>query len=105
MNPPKLTPKIPPVVPPVIPPEQSLITYPSAFPIKVMGAQVEGFLEAVLAVTRQFDPGFDPATVEIRSSSGGRYLGITVTVTATSREQLDELYRTLSTHPMVKVVL
>ena len=105
MNPPKLTPKTPPVIPPVIPPEQSLITYPSAFPIKVMGAQVEGFLEAVLAVTRQFDPGFDPATVEIRSSSGGRYLGITVTVTATSREQLDELYRTLSTHPMVKVVL
>ena len=105
MNPPKLTRKTPPVIPPVIPPEQSLITYPSAFPIKVMGAQVEGFLEAVLAVTRQFDPGFDPATVEIRSSSGGRYLGITVTVTATSREQLDELYRTLSTHPMVKVVL
>ena len=105
MNPPKLTPNTPPVIPPVIPPEQSLITYPSAFPIKVMGAQVEGFLEAVLAVTRQFDPGFDPATVETRSSSGGRYLGITVTVTATSREQLDELYRTLSTHPMVKVVL
>ena len=97
MSPPKITPDIP--------PEQSLITYPSAFPIKVMGAQVEGFLEAVLAVTRRFDPGFDPATVETRSSSGGRYLGITVTVTATSRAQLDELYRTLSTHPMVKVVL
>ena len=94
-----------PDIPPDIPPEPSLITYPSAFPIKVMGAQVPGFLEAVLAVTRQFDPGFDPETVETRSSSGGRYLGITVTVTATSREQLDELYRTLSTHPMVKVVL
>ena len=51
MNPPKLTPN----TPPVIPPEQSLITYPSAFPIKVMGAQVQGFLEAVLAVTHQFD--------------------------------------------------
>ena len=95
----------PPKIVPDIPPEQSLITYPCAFPIKVMGAQVEGFLAAVLAVTRQFDPGFDPATVETRSSSGGRYLGITVTVTATSREQLDELYRALATHPMVKVVL
>ena len=101
MNPPQRPPKIA----PDSAPEQSLISYPSAFPIKVMGAQVEGFLEAVLAVTRQFDPGFDPATVETRSSSGGRYLGITVTVTATSREQLDELYRALSTHPMVKVVL
>ena len=89
----------------LIPPEQSLIEYPSAFPIKVMGAHVEGFVEAVTAVVLQFDPGFDPASVELRPSRGGNYLGVTVTVTATSREQLDELYRTLSTHPMVKVVL
>lgn len=88
-----------------IPPEQSLIEYPSAFPIKVMGAHVEGFVEAIVMVARQFDPGFDPATVEQRPSKGGNYLGLTITVTATSREQLDELYRTLSTHPMVKVVL
>ena len=47
----------------------------------------------------------DAGTVELRESSGGKYLGVTITVTATSREQLDELYRTLSTHPMVKVVL
>lgn len=88
-----------------IPPEQSLIEYPSAFPIKVMGAQVEGFVEAVVSVACQFDPGFDPASVETRPSRAGNYLGITITVTATSREQLDELYRTLSTHPMVKLVL
>jgi putative lipoic acid-binding regulatory protein len=88
-----------------IPPEQSLIEYPSAFPIKVMGAHAEGFVEAIVAVARQFDPGFDPATVEQRPSKGGNYLGLTITITATSREQLDELYRTLSTHPMVKVVL
>jgi putative lipoic acid-binding regulatory protein len=90
---------------PDIPPEQSLITYPSAFPIKVMGEQVEGFVEAVVAVARHFDPGFDADTIERRPSSTGRYLGLTITVTATSREQLDELYRTLSTHPMVKIVL
>lgn len=88
-----------------IPPEQSLIQYPSAFPIKVMGAKVEGFVEAVVAVACHFDPGFDVSTVERRESSGGKYLGVTITVTAHSREQLDELYRTLSTHPMVKVVL
>jgi putative lipoic acid-binding regulatory protein len=90
---------------PQIPPEQSLIEYPSAFPIKVMGAHVEGFVEAVVEVARRFDPGFDAATVEKRPSRAGNYLGVTITVTATSREQLDELYRTLSTHPMVKVVL
>ncbi len=88
-----------------MPPEPSLIEYPSAFPIKVMGAKVDGFLEAVVAVARHFDPDFDANSVEQRPSSGGKYLGLTITVTATSREQLDELYRTLSTHPMVKVVL
>lgn len=88
-----------------IPPEQSLIEYPSAFPIKVMGEQVEGFVEAMLHVAQQFDPAFDPAAVEHRPSRNGRYLGLTLTITATSRAQLDELYRTLSTHPMVKVVL
>lgn len=90
---------------PEIPPEQSLIDYPSAFPIKVMGAHVEGFVDAVVAVAVQFDPGFDPRTVQTRPSKGGNYLGVTITITATSREQLDQLYRTLSTHPMVKVVL
>jgi uncharacterized protein len=84
---------------------ESLIEYPSQFPIKVMGERVDGFVEAVTMVALHFDPGFDAATVELRESSGGKYLGVTITVTATSREQLDELYRTLSTHPMVKIVL
>ncbi len=88
-----------------IPPGQSLIEYPSAFPIKVMGTQAEGFTEAVVSIARQFDSTFDASSVESRPSKGGKYLGLTITVTATSREQLDELYRTLSTHPMVKVVL
>ena len=87
------------------PPEKSLIEYPSGFPIKVMGTHVEGFTEAIVAIARHFDPGFDPASVESRPSKAGNYLGLTITVTATSREQLDELYRTLSTHPMVRYVL
>lgn len=85
--------------------KDSLITYPSRFPIKVMGAKVDGFVHAVTEVARRFDPEFDASTVELRDSKAGNYLGVTITVTATSREQLDELYRTLSTHPMVKVVL
>ena len=90
---------------PEIPPERSLIEYPSAFPIKVMGAHVAGFTEAVVAVAQRHDPGFDPASVESRPSKGGNYLGLTITITATSREQLDAIYRELSSHPMVKVVL
>ena len=87
------------------PSKESLIEYPSRFPIKVMGAKADGFVHAITSVARQFDPEFDASSVELRDSSAGNYLGITITVTVTSREQLDELYRTLSTHPMVKVVL
>ncbi|MEO5698383.1 MAG: DUF493 family protein [Burkholderiaceae bacterium] len=90
---------------PDIPPEQSLIEYPSAFPIKVLGLNVDGFVHAITRIAAQFDPDFDAGTVELRPSKGDKYLGVTVTVTATSRAQLDEIYRTLSTHPMVKVVL
>jgi putative lipoic acid-binding regulatory protein len=90
---------------PTIPPGESLIEYPSAFPIKVMGGNVPGFETAIVEVAQRFDPSFDASTVEVRPSRAGNYLSVTVTVTATSREQLDDLYRALSAHPMVKVVL
>jgi putative lipoic acid-binding regulatory protein len=85
--------------------KDSLIEYPSKFPIKVMGVNVEGFVHAVTQVAERFDPSFDATTIELRNSKAGNYLGVTITVTATSREQLDDLYRALSSHPMVKVVL
>lgn len=84
---------------------ESLIEYPSRFPIKVVGVNEDGFVTAMTHIARQFDPGYDAASVELRESGGGKYLGVTLTITATSREQLDELYRTLSTHPQVKWVL
>lgn len=87
------------------PRKESLIEYPSKFPIKVMGDDVEGFVHAVTEVAERFDPTFDAATIELRKSSGGKYLGVTITVLAISREQLDDLYRALTSHPMVKVVL
>jgi len=86
-------------------PQASLIEYPSAFPVKVMGLNVDGFAEAMQLLADRFDPSFDPASTELRLSKGNKYLGVTLNITATSRAQLDELYRTLSTHPMVKVVL
>jgi len=88
-----------------IPPEQSLIEYPCQFPIKVMGVNVDGYLAAMIHVATAFDPAFDISTIEQRPSKAGNYLGLTLSVHVTSREQLDELYRTLTTHPMVKVVL
>ena len=88
-----------------IPPEQSLITYPSDFPIKVMGKAHPGFAQTLTEVVLRFDHGFDPATVEMRASKAGNYIGLTFTVRATSREQLDALYRALHSHPMVSIVL
>lgn len=87
------------------PRKDSLIEYPSDFPIKVMGVNQEGFVHAVTAIAKAHDPFFDASTVELRPSSGDKYLGVTITVTATSREQLDNLYLALTASPLVKVVL
>jgi len=99
---------LPPTSPPSLgqsEPAPSLIAFPSQFPIKVMGRRDDGLVHAISTIAHAFDPTFDASTIELRESKGGNYLGVTITITATSREQLDELYRTLSTHPMVKVVL
>jgi len=84
---------------------QSLLEFPCDFPIKVMGARVDGFAQAVLEVVLVHAPDFDAATMEMRPSSKGNYLAITCTFRAVSQEQVDNLYRSLTSHPMVKVVL
>ena len=87
------------------PRKDSLIEYPCLFPIKVMGAMADGFADALAEVAREFDPAFDAATMEMRPSKAGNYLGVTLHIHATSREQLDALYLRLTGHPMVKIVL
>lgn len=84
---------------------ETLIEFPCDFPIKIMGARVEGFAQAVVEVVLAHDARFDPASVEMRPSRNGNYLALTCTVRAVSQMQLDALYRQLSSHPMVKVVL
>jgi hypothetical protein len=83
----------------------SLIEYPCDFPIKVMGKTQAGFAQTVLAVVQAHAPDFDGTTMEMKTSTGGKYLSVTCTIRATSREQLDELYRALCDHPMVVMVL
>ncbi len=87
------------------PRRDSLIEYPCLFPIKVMGLRVDGFVQAITLVAEQHDPQFDASGIELRPSSSGKYLGVTLPIHAISREQLDALYRALTAHPMVKVVL
>ncbi|MQR00573.1 DUF493 family protein [Glaciimonas soli] len=89
----------------IIPHDQSFIEYPSDFPIKIMGPTHDAFAETIAGVVIQHDPTFHIDKFEIRPSGKGNYTGLTATVRATSREQLDNLYRALSSHPMVKFVL
>lgn len=84
---------------------ETLLEFPCDFPIKIMGARVDEFAQAVVDVVRKHAPDFDPATVQMRPSSKGNYISLTCTVRAVSKAQLDALYRELSAHPLVKVVL
>jgi len=87
------------------PEPESLLAFPCDFPIKVMGQTQPEFAQAVLEVVLRHAPDFDAATMEMRNSREGKYLSLTTTVRATSRAQLDDLYRELCDHPMVKMVL
>ena len=85
--------------------EISLIEYPCAFPIKIMGKNQAGFAQAVMQIVMRHAPDFDPASMEMKSSKKGKYLSLTCIIQATSRNQLDELYRELCDHPTVVMVL
>jgi len=83
----------------------SVIAYPIEFPIKVMGHNKPDFLPTMTAVFKRHAPDFDPTTTVTRTSREGKYLSLTMTIVATSREQLDALYSELSDHPMVTMAL
>lgn len=84
---------------------ESLLTFPCVFPMKVMGRREDGFAQTVAEIVRRHAADFHPETIEMRASKNGRYLSLTVTLNARSREQLDALYSELSKHPMVMMVL
>lgn len=83
----------------------TLLEFPCDFPLKIMGASDPGFAQAIAAVVLRHAPDFDAAAMEMRPSKAGNYLSLTCTVRAVSQVQLDALYRELTSHPMVKVVL
>ena len=87
------------------PQSQSLLTFPCSFPMKIVGRREDGFAQTVAEIVMRHAADFRPETMEMRSSKNGRYLSLTVTIDAKSREQLDGLYVELSKHPMVMMVL
>ena len=86
-------------------PQPSLLRFPCEFPMKVMGRRSDGFAQLVADIVLRHAEDFRPETIEMRSSKNARYLSLTVTINARSREQLDALYSELSKHPMVMMVL
>ncbi|MGL6069672.1 YbeD family protein [Craterilacuibacter sp.] len=85
--------------------QKDLFEFPCRFPLKVMGVRHEALTTTVIEVVRIHAQDLDELDVVVRESSSGKYLSLTVTVNATSRAQLDQIYLALTGHPMVKLVL
>jgi putative lipoic acid-binding regulatory protein len=81
------------------------IVYPLDFPIKIMGRREPGFVQTIIDIVRKHAPDLDESAIELRASKKNRYLSVTCTIIATSREQLDALYQELGDHPAVAMVL
>lgn len=84
---------------------ETLIEFPCNFPIKVMGETHADFTLEVTRTIQAHWPNFDTHLIEMRGSSNGKYISLTCLVYVTSKPQLDNIYRSLTAHPMVKVVL
>ncbi len=84
---------------------ESLLSFPCKFPVKVMGLNSDNFEHDIVMIARRHIPDLGEGTIKSRPSRNGRYLSVTVTFTATSREQLDNLYLAINAHPGVKMVL
>ena len=86
-------------------PEAPKIEFPCDYPIKVLGRTSDDFELVVLEVFERHAPGFDRSAVATRASRKGTFSSLTVTITATGREQLDELHRDLLATGQVKMVI
>lgn len=85
--------------------EETLVEFPCDFLIKVMGETSDDFANTMVQVIQVHETSFDASKVDMRASSGGRFISLTCSVYVTSKPQLDNIYRALSEHPLVKYVL
>lgn len=83
----------------------SLLRFPCDFPIKIMGEGEGDLRRLAVELVRRHAPDLDETRVRVRDSRAGRYRSVTVMVQARSRAQLDAIYRELSGHPQIALVL
>lgn len=84
---------------------EAIMNFPMDFPIKVIGLVKPGFLREVSDIAHAHFEDFDENLIETSFSRTRKYQSVTIIVRARSREQLDDVYRALTSSPMVKVVL
>ncbi len=85
--------------------EETLLEFPCEFPIKMMGRDEDGFRETARQLVEKHTGPLDDSAVQASLSAKGNFVSVTVTVTATSREQLDNIYREVSGHDAVLMAL
>ena len=85
--------------------EETLLEFPCAFPLKVMGLNQPAFEQYVVEIVRTHAGSAALGMVDTRPSRNGRYIAVTVNFTASSKTQLDDIYRTLSASEQVLFLL
>jgi len=81
------------------------MTFPCTFPLKVMGVNNDTFENEMVMIVRKHIPNLGEGAVSSKPSKTGKYLALTITFTAQSKEELDNLYREIHAHPDVKMTL
>ena len=83
----------------------TLFQFPCDFPLKVMGRRSDDFRSIVIGIVQKHVGPVLPENIEERPSKDGNYLSLTCTFQAQSRDQLDNLYRELTSCERVLIVL
>ena len=79
--------------------------FPCDFPIKIMGRSNCKLESLVLDIVSRHAPEVTENEVNTRPSGKGNFISVTVTVKATSREQLDNIYLELTAREEVLMAL
>jgi putative lipoic acid-binding regulatory protein len=82
-----------------------LLVFPTEFPIKVMGRHDTDLRAVTQAIIERHAGPMAESRVKTRTSADGNFLALTYTVTAQSREQLDDIYRELTACKAVLMAL
>ena len=85
--------------------EDSPLTFPCEFPIKAMGKDENDFDVLVVEIVSKHAPDIYENAVKTRTSHGGKYISVTVTIQAESRAQLDNIYLELTANERVLMAL